>query len=271
MPRKPARYSKKPKAKTTMKKPNTKPTKKLVQKMVKTEIAKNIENKVSDNISTQDYIISTNASAVPTYFNWSPSSNGLFQINQGVSNNERIGNKIKIKRWVIKGVVCPLFLTATTLGGGQGYVNLYLVRRNDFNPITGTLPDFYQDGNSSETPDGTLMQAFKAVNKDVYKVYWRKQYKVGQSTTVTGGGANVSFNNNDFSLVKRFGLDVCKYVCKNRILKWDDTSTDCTDPIVDSLALVATFQSASQDMTFVASENTFYQVAVNSYFEYEDA
>lgn len=249
------------------KKPNTKATKKQVQKIVKREIARNIENKYTGSVNIKQRLLSTNASSVPSYFVWSPQGDAnILSTSQGTAQNQRIGNQLKIKRWVIKG-------TFQGPDGGTAFddlqciVKLYFMRQYNYQPITATLPGLYQDGGSVATPDGSVMQRLMPINKDSYKVYWSKTFKLGQSAAGTATGTS----NNDFKLCPSFGFDVTKYVCKNKIVKYEDGATTPTDSLISSLTLVAVMTSQIGDITFGATQESAFSIAINSYIEYEDA
>lgn len=266
-PKKNRKYSNKNKKATAN--PSNKPTKKAVQKMVKQEIARNVENKLTNIVETNTSIITVTSPSVPQYFVWAPSGTAnIFSMAQGTANDQRIGNRIKLKRWIVKGAILPSTVGSYIPSTELGYVHLYLLRRNDYQPVTSGLVSFYQNGSTSASPDGSLLQTFSAVNKDVYKVYWSRTYKMGSSNLTTLN------SNNDFSLVKRFGFDICKLIAKNKILKYDDAQVDVEDQLVDSLTLVAVWQNASSDVSLTPAPGitqVFYNVAVQSYAEYEDA
>lgn len=244
---------------------------KSIKKYVDNKISRNIEHKITASVNINSAIVTANASSVLQYLVWAPSNTGgLFSISQGTTQSQRIGNSVKLKRWIIKGQIMPVNLN-TNLTTQQCYVTVYFGRRNDMNPITASLPSLYNDGGSSVTPTGALMERLYPINKDVYKVYWKKTFKLGLSGLQTVNPQDMP--NNDFSLVKTFGFDVCKYICKNKVIKYDDNSTDPTDPFVDSLTIWATIYNASSDISTTppTATSSLYNLAVNSYAEYTDA
>jgi len=258
---------------------------KNVRAMVKKEISKNIENKITTNASSEQSILtinydSTSMKYIFDYFSWSPENDGnVLELEQGTAQNQRIGNTIKLKRWVIKGSVYydPAAISENQnvyFPQQQGYVDLYFGRQlNMANVIPSTLLDLYQNGGSTFTPGGQLIERTYSINKDVYKIYWHKRYKIGNSGPTTVG-SNVG--NNDYKLNQEFGFDICKLVCKNKILKYSDSSNVTEDQLVNSLTLFATFTMPNQNVLteYTGDTNLYYspvKISATSYAEYEDA
>lgn len=89
------------------------------------------------------------------------------------------------------------------------------------------------------------------------------------STTPVGENAS----NNDFSFTRTFGFDVCKYILKNKHVKYEDGDTTPNDDMIENLTIFATFYPAvgnvpANDLT---NPNSYYAVNFQSYAEYEDA
>lgn len=273
------------KRKTATNKATTKD--KTIRTIVKSEVAKNIENKISSTISTSSsiYTVLTAPDAGPTYeyFAWNFNTNNLFSIQQGTEQNQRVGNKIKIKRWIVKGTCYfdPLYTSNILIGENTttyppcAYVDIYLMRPlNTNDSFQLSLPAFYQNGNQVMNPQGQIIERTYAINKDAYKVYWHKRFKVGAQMNPTSGAFGMS--NNDYKFNHEFGFDICKYVCKNKFIKYQDNNTQVEDSLIDSLTLVATCTYPNVDPNYnsITTEQTFYspgKIQCSSYFEYEDA
>lgn len=288
---------------TTPRKKYSKTPKITFAKKVNAVIARNIENKYSSTILYQAPIMTnvrvTDATVpVPSYtdtntfFNWSAgaSANNMTTISQGVAVNQRIGNKIKIKRWVIKGIIQPndAFSNTATSGSGPatgklintltGYVDIYFGKLTLNNqPPPAKLTSFYQSGATDVTPTGNTQEQLYNINRDLYKIYYHKRFKMGATnsslTTATVGQSN------DFGLTRSFGFDITKYVLKNHMLKYDEIATVALDSNMENLTLWAIFHPAvgSVGITVPLSTNatytsdSFYELNCMSYFEYEDA
>jgi len=99
--------------------------------------------------------------------------------------------------------------------------------------------------------------------------------------TYSGTAATAAQNpaNNDFKLSATFGFDVCKYILKNKALKFDDT--DNVSPYqppnnadITNLTLWATYTPQTGSATGVGTSGNFktlYNLDCLTYAEYEDA
>lgn len=295
-------YSKKPKVSFTAK----------VQKI----IASNVENKITSTLvslapvskliqySPVDPVFTT-----PQIYQLNTfSPNSIFNIPQGTGMGARVGNKIKLKRWIIKGLIQPNknfdqtaatgpSTTVTTSGIAQntlaGYVDIYFGRyNNNIAPVTSTLgmTNFYQSGAIDITPLGTSQEQLYNVNKDLYHIYYHKRIKVGVGTGFLGPSSGPLVYEpvpsvpgaNGFGLTKSFGFDVCKFICKNRVIKYDEIVQTPQDNDIENLTLWTIFHPAAGDVKTTAVtavppagantiNSTFYDLNVMSYAEYEDA
>lgn len=283
--KRPAMYKKKTytKAKKSYKK-YAKPSTKAVRTMVKKEIARNIENKITTTQQWSESLLTlqTDASTpIPvlsyTYSVINPYNDGLFSINQGTSQSQRVGNRIKLKRWVIKGSI--YFDPNATIGANdlytqsQGYVDVYIGRKTDITGIVlSTLDDFYQNGNQSRTPDAALVERTMPINKDDYKIYKHFRCKIGNASSSAG-----TINNNDYKINREFGFDICKFVLKNHIIKYDDNNTTPQDALLSSICMWATYTQPNANVVPTNAtpvSSTFYSPVkwdLSSYAEYEDA
>lgn len=282
-------------------------------KKVNQIIARNVENKYSDTIlykaPVMTNVTDTDSGGSVTFnsmyfYTWAPgnNTNGMTTISQGSAVNQRNGNKIKIKRWIIKGIIQPNDAfdnaptpPATPLGTGRlintltGYVDIYfgkLTLNTTFVP--NTLQSFLQSGATDITPSGNVQEQLYNINRDLYKIYYHKRFKMGATSgTLLGGNIGQSTpllgpslaQSNDFDLTRSFGFDVTKYVLKNHSLKYDEISTIAMSADMENLTLFAVFHPAVGSVSPTtptvanASQNSksFYEINAMSYFEYEDA
>lgn len=281
------KYSKSKSKRTTKK--TTSKVPQAVKLYVKKETAKNIENKYTGSVGgTGSVLTVTYDSGSPPvgstldYFLFNAQQSGLFSMIQGVQQNQRLGNTIKLKRWVIKGSVYydPNYTVDNNDGGftqAQGYVDVYFGRpKNMVNQIQPQLTGLYQDGSSALTPSCQLTERLYSINQDQYKVLWHKRYKIGSAGSGPGGTNSSPIVNNDYKLNHEFGFDVCKLCCKNKILRYDDNTTNPEDALVSSLYVWATFTMPNQNLDLNAGgagavKYSPVKMAVQSYAEYEDA
>lgn len=248
-------------------------------------ISRNVENKFTDTIKYND-AVSRSVSGVYTFFAWTPGADAtgskLFNLDIGARQNSRIGNTIKLKRWIIKGLIQPVISTVTTMPNSfVGYVDIYFGKllRNTSPPLN-TLVDLYQNGSDASAPTCSSTDMLNPLNKDKYKVYYHKRFKMGaasDSSTYTSTDNPTYPANNDFKLSQTFGFDVCKYILKNKSLKFDDFSSTTTllapdNPDIRNLTLWATFTPQSgQAISAIGTVKTLYNLDCLTYAEYEDA
>lgn len=262
-----------------------------VKTMVKKEIAGNIENKFTITRAYQAPVGNVQNTGIPNVYNytfyvWCPSAQTsattqqLFNIPQGTAQNNRIGNSIKIKRWIIKGMISPNVFGNLAPYTALGYVDIYFGRlRLNTKDVTNQLSDLYQNGGSSTTPSMSQTDILLPLNKDIYKVYYHRRFKTGTS------GVNAASTllplasepvNNDYKLTHTFGFDVCKYICKDRKVTFSDTNNTPLDVDLASLTLWATFTpftgQAFNNTTAVGGLlPTYMNLTATTYAEYEDA
>lgn len=257
-------------------------------KRVQKVIAGNVENKYTSTITNSNPISLVQQGTLDQYFFyvWAPGQNvsgsQLFNLLSGTYQNNRIGNTIKLKRWIIKGIIEPVTVDAEQmLGGMTGYVDIYFGRyKSNLAPVDIALPKLYQNGGTTKSPTCSSTDQLECLNTDNYKVYYYRRFKMGaqfQELTSTVPGL-VAPANNDFKLSQTFGFDVCKYVMKNKHLKYDDTSVASpspppNDPDVQNLTLWATFSPWTKQALpqGTGSFKTLYHIHALSYAEYEDA
>jgi len=242
-------------------------------------ISRQIENKRTITYSSYLPVCTMNAnSSVKMWYLQKDWNTKLFLLAQGTTQATRTGNQIKLKRWIIKGQITPKDTNAPNPGTDSltntyaGYVDLYFGRKMDNNELSPSLLELLQDGTTSSEPKGTQAQIFQSINKDSYKIYFHKRFKVGIANSF---GATVA-PNNDFHLVKSFGFDVGKYILKNAVIKYNDSDNDPNNFMLRQLALFAYFTPCIGDMPLTntnlnANLSTYYNVSINSYAEYEDA
>jgi len=255
-----------------------------IRKYVKSEIARNEENKCSGAVNANTSIIKwPHGQNNPEWV--CVRMNELFDKAQGVTQSTRVGNQIKLKRWVIKGTlhpnqdVNPTDSTAQYLRYSfQGYATLYLLRRKNTDTVQNTIQKLFQDGASYADPTGSYIDHMMKINTDSYKVYWSRRFKLGPSAAYEGtGGTNRMLNNNEFKLTADFGLDICKYIGMNKIIKYEDGASIAQyPPEMKGLVLCCVWSPPFGQMAAAGSPGTtastsFYNLTTSMYYEYEDA
>jgi len=260
-------------------------------KRVQKIIAQNVENKYTATLTLANpvAIVTAGTPDVYAFYTWTPgadtSGSRLFNFSYGTGQSNRIGNTIKLKRWIIKGIIEPVTVEAEQmLGGMTGYVDIYFGRYTTNNaPVLNSLTELYQNGGTTTTPTCTSTDQLQPLNKDNYKVYYHRRFKMGAQFDLAGGTTPglIAPANNDFKLSQTFGFDVCKYILKDRHLKYVDivqpsppaTFYPPNDADIQNLTLWATFSPWTKQALpqGTGTTKTLYHINALTYAEYEDA
>jgi len=247
-------------------------------------IAKNVENKISNTIVSNPYVATWASGTMPTWAH--KNFDSMFNMVQGTSMWQRIGNRIKLKRWVMKGLIHPANENDPYSSGAtflrhsyQGTVTVFLLKGVNATYPTANLPQLLQDGNTSKNPTGQLMDQLYSINKDQYKVYWSRKFKVGPSQTGTpvAGGSYTTpvplVSNNEYKATATFGLDICKYIGKDAIIKYNDNDSGAfLPPSMVGLTMCAIWSPIAGNLGPQAgTPNSYYAINFTSFIEYEDA
>lgn len=145
---------------------------------------------------------------------------------QGTGQGSRIGNKITTKKVMLRGYVTPYGYAAISNPKPVPVNARMLLLSNRAQPQnTPTVSTFYQAGNTSVGPNGSLQDLIRPYNRDVNTVYTSRDYKIGHSSeSGTGSDAvNGLQANNDYRMNAIFKLDITKYLPKT--ITFDDTTT----------------------------------------------
>lgn len=192
------------------------------------------------------------------------------EILQGVTQNSRIGNKIETKSLKVKAMFSPMYYDATNNPEPKPcVVKVWILTQK--NQILGapepSFSEFFQAGDTATAPHGNTLDTFLAINKDVYTVYARRTYKVGNSGVVKPGNASgqnsQNFANNDFKLSARMNLDLTKHC-----LKYQTYNDNAPEPTGRGLFMVIEAVSADG-----YNYNTGYpvQMSYQQDYKYTDA
>lgn len=157
---------------------------------------------------------------------------GLCQINQGSGQGDRLGNRIKIKKALLKFQICEVAYDAT-LNNEPCPIDIRLVIFNTKSnypfgsALMGTLlSQFFQNGDSTSTITSLPSDIMKPLNKDSMVVFHDKFYKLGpavlSANTAHQAGYD-NFANNDYRLQVSDEIDVTAAMAK--FCSWNDTVT----------------------------------------------
>ena len=232
-----------------------------IRRYVRSAIHRQIENKKWVDYSLNNTITTASAS-FPSYTNLMP------VIAQGTGQMGRIGNKINVRRAMVKGFVNLLPYNATTNPKvGPLMVKIWVCTSKKYHThlITSTAIDsnFFETGNGSYGFSGSLLDNMFKNNDSEWKIHATKQFELGASSW---GGVSSTYNpisNDNSRFIQPFYFNLTKALKKN-LLYNDNTSSYCTN---QSLFLV--FQAVYADGTSTAVQAAEFHHTVE--VEYEDA
>lgn len=204
-----------------------------LKKLVRREISRNIENKTFQYLGTGLDILPSNspgfdANIIPCY----PAA-GYLAITQGLGQGQRIGNKIKIKKLKIDGVIFPQpYNAVSNLTPCPTQIKVwFFYDKEEVNavPAPATAADFFQFGSTAIGFQNEFFDHTMPVNTDRYRVLTSRIFKVGYAS-YSGTGTQPqqgNFASNDFKLNARLRVDLTKYVVKHCTYR-DNNSTPTT-------------------------------------------
>jgi len=201
--------------------------KRLIRKTIQSVAEKKIAN---FNDFAHDVVGSNSAAAAAQIIPVCPFTAG-WPIAQGVSQDERVGNRIKIHRAVIRGTLHPQPYNVTTNINPQPTLVQMIVFWDKENTNVTPNPfgtNFFQLGSTSEGFQNHIVDTWLPINTDKWSVVYRRTFKVGTSASEGTGivvGAQ-AFANNDFKFNCNFTVDLTKHLVKN--VKFNDNDVDAT-------------------------------------------
>lgn len=163
--------------------------------------------------------------------------NQIFQgISQGTLNGQRIGDAIHAKKLRFSGFINwdSSKLEQNMYRHLPMYVKMFVFRRKDsldspatYSGIMGVGEnDILMNGPSATSPINKLSDFNKPFNKDVYKIYKTKIFKLGPAAV--GDTPNSSGQwNNDFKFSQRFDIDLSKHVNNITYAEGQNYQTNC--------------------------------------------
>lgn len=241
----------------------TKPT---FDKRVKAVISRMAENKIQNYRGTINVRAQTSTGWDTTVIPCTPFT-AFLSIPQGVSQGERVGNTIRVKKLKFSGVLRPLPYNATSNPEPTPlFVKImWMTRKDSPMEIFTSMSDLLQFGGSSESPGFQLVNLQRPINLDEWTVHTHRTYKLGYSAyNGISSDTNYQFyENNDFKMNQFVNVDLTKYCVKN--IKFDDNSVNPTTRNICMYAMVYRADSGTPAITDLPAALDF-----NLDFEYED-
>lgn len=212
-------------------KPLRKPGAKMIRQIVRKEFSRQVEDKFLR--SSASGALGSNPNTYLPFGTWD--TNNILDVNsilvngitQGTGQGNRIANRVKLTKLMLRGSLYPLDAVTTPT-----VVKMWVVTDLQ-NPYNGTSTDiavsqqtggnWFEDGNSVAPLQNNLRDLQLTLNTSKYRVYTTRTFKVANSASpngVTPGG------NNDFKSLINYKINLLKYVPK--YVKWQDNATTAT-------------------------------------------
>lgn len=210
-------------------KPKSTKVTKPIKNYVKKEIARQAENKQADIVAgyqigpySGTFWNTTGIIPITPY-------DGFITILQGTGQNNRIGNQVRTRKVILRGVLFPNIFNATSNPSPKPMEIKFFFGHHKISstilPQSASFNAFYQNGSGSSTFTNNLLDLLKPINKDTWTVKKTFTYKIGYADANSSTGVNY-ISNNDFKLNRKFSIDLTKYCPK--VLKWNDNATTPT-------------------------------------------
>jgi len=205
-----------------------------LRREIKSVISRMAENK-TQQVYIQDQPIPSSSSVV--YLDQvkpvSPHASGI-QIGQGTGAGNRIGNRIRTKKLVVKGTISALpYNSLSNPAPVPAQVKMFIFYDKRFpNAQPSPAPDFFQLGNTYAPFQNDLTDMWAPINDDIYRVVATRTFKLGYSE-VTGTGSTVGaqyFANNDFKFNANFSVDLTKVFSK--LVTYDGVTATPTSKVL---------------------------------------
>lgn len=239
-----------------------KPVSKAVKQYVKQAITKSSETKVlvqsGQLLGTISTVIAPAnvRSLVPT-------------LSQGVGEGQRIGNKISIRKVMLRGYITLMYNNVNPFP--PNYPSQYNVRMfvgyvkgtPIVAPQAGDFGNLLRSGGGATDFSTDLMSLMRPVHSDYWTIKRQRKYKIGLASG-TNAGVLAGEQNNDFSLVKYFNMDITS--CYKKVLRYDDNDSTpqnqglflfcgCTDLIGSALVLPNAVIQINHEVEFYYDDN----------------
>jgi len=192
-------------------------------KMGSKSFAKKVKNIIVRTAETKTISANTNFTISPYNGStpWLDINIGLNTTNmvpsQGTGQGDRIGNKIRTKRAILTGYLHPYGWNLTNNPVPKPMEVKMVILSNKSSPQAyPNVANYFQRGDTSSGPAGTLSDIVSVPNRDVNVIYREKTYKLGHASETGNGFDDTQARqaNNDFKMNCKFRVDITKYLPK---------------------------------------------------------
>lgn len=154
-------------------------------------------------------------------------------ITQGAGQGSRIGNRIETVSHTFKGTLTPNPYNATTNPDPRPLQVKMWIFYDKTDPTAVPNPvgnPFFQDGSSVVGFANDLVDHWRPINTDRYRILAQRTFKLGYSqyagtaATVANQGANQAYSNNDFKMNCPFSINLTKHQIKQ--IRFNDANNE---------------------------------------------
>lgn len=179
---------------------------------------------------------------------------------QSVSQQGRIGNKVRIMKARVQYILTPTPYNAATNSFPapiEVRVFIFSFKNQPVEGVNGSINQFngiFQNGSGSFSFSNTLADQLANFNSDYLNVYYDKKHKLGYAA-YEGSGSSVAsqyYQNNDHKLNVKNTINCTKYLSKQYI--WNDTALK---PTSGKQVYIAFIPSLAQGNSLGATQQLF--------------
>ena len=244
-------------------------TAKAVARIAKQVVSRQAETKMVQYFSTGLDILPSSATGFPVSIQPVSPYTGFLEIAQGVGQGQRVGNRIKLKSLTMKGTIWPLPYNASSNPNPvpTQVVLWFFVQRTSMTTTPANLTQFLQEGDTSRGLQNNLSDLVSTVNKDVYRLFARRVFKVGYAG-YGGTGTQPAFQafaNNDFKLNHNFRVNLTRHAIKTVIY------SDATSNIPRTRGIWCVAQAIAADGSAMANNIVPCKMSYELSCTYEDS
>lgn len=201
-------------------------TKKGVTRLIKKVVTRMEETKEANYQARQPFGSSSNAFFLSANVIPLTPSATFMTIAPGTGQGDRIGNKVKVKSLIFKGVMWPTnYDSGTNPNPKPLEIRMWFFSNRASLAAPSSYSNFFQNGDSTQGFSGNITDLQKYINNDSYIYRGHRSFKLGAARyDGTGTSApNQYFSNNDFKYNCKFSINCTKMVGKDYI--WSDNVT----------------------------------------------
>lgn len=243
---------------------------------VSTKIKRYVKRQIHKNIETKKIFVqqgsafgSVNNNTSMYMFPMLPQS-GIWSIPLGVTQGNRVGNKIAIRKVVLRYTLNALAYDAVSNTSCMPCeVDMFLGNVKRYRgelPTSTDIGSLFDGGSTSYAPVASLIDLTSPINTDYWDIKKRWRHKVGNSD-VTGSGAQAGaqyFANNDFKLNVVRTLNITKHCPKT--VTFNDSNQNQQGP-----NLYFFYQAIFANNNVMNASQTPLRINYNVEVQYEDA